>query len=71
MDITTRDGNKKRLAGKAGISTFGAKLMLEGPLKKQKDDGKGSSSFILSWKNSYLEQSSKMFYEYKLENTLL
>ncbi|MCD4679470.1 MAG: TonB-dependent receptor [Bacteroidales bacterium] len=64
MDITTRDGNKKRLSGKAAVSTFGAKLMLEGPISKQKDDGQGSSSFILSWKNSYLEQSSKIFYEY-------
>ncbi len=64
MDITTRDGNKKRLAGRAGLSTFGARLMLEGPLKKQAEEGGGSSSFILSTKNSYLEQSSKLFYQY-------
>ena len=36
MDITTRDGNKKRIAGKVGASTFGAKLTLEGPIKKAK-----------------------------------
>lgn len=64
MDLTTRDGNKKRLAGKAGASTFGAKLLLEGPLKKETETGSGSSSFILSLKNSYLEQSSKVLYEY-------
>lgn len=64
MDITTRDGNKKRMAGKVGASTFGANLLLEGPLKKQSDDGGGSSSFIFSAKNSYLEQSSKVFYDY-------
>jgi len=64
MDITTRDGNKKRLAGKIGASTFGAKAMIEGPLKKQPEKGGGSSSFILSIKNSYLEQSSKVFYNY-------
>lgn len=64
MDLTTRDGNKKRLSGKAGLSTFGGKLMLEGPLVKQKDDGKGSISFILTAKNSYLKESSKIFYEY-------
>ena len=29
MDITTRDGNKKRIAGKVGATTFGAKLTLE------------------------------------------
>jgi hypothetical protein len=64
MDLTTRDGNKKRLAGKAGASTFGAKLLLEGPLKKETETGSGSSSFILSLKNSYLEQSSKVLYKY-------
>lgn len=64
MDIKTKDGNKKRLAGKVGASTFGAKLLLEGPIKKQKEDGGGSSSFILSAKNSYLSQSSKLIYNY-------
>lgn len=64
MDITTRDGNKTRLSGKAGASTFGANLMIEGPLKKLKEGNLGSSSFIFSAKNSYLEQSSKVFYSY-------
>jgi hypothetical protein len=70
MDITTRDGNKKRLAGKIGASTFGANVLLEGPIKKQSEDGGGSASFILSAKNSYLEQSSKLFYEYVDEDGL-
>ena len=48
MDITTRDGNKTRFSGKAGASTFGANLMVEGPLQKMKDETKGSSSFIFS-----------------------
>ena len=60
MDITTRDGNKKRISGKVGATTFGSKILLEGPLKKAKEDGGGSSSFLLSYKNSYLEQSSKL-----------
>lgn len=64
MDISTRDGNKRRFSGKTGLSTFGAKLMLEGPIKKQTDDNANSSSFILSAKSSYLEQSSKVFYQY-------
>ncbi len=34
MDITTRDGNKQRYSGKVGLSTFGANLLLEGPIKK-------------------------------------
>lgn len=64
MDITTRDGNKKRLAGKIEASTFGAKVLLEGPLKKQPDAGGSSSSFVLSIKNSYLEETSKSLYKY-------
>jgi len=64
MDITTRDGNKNRISGKVGASTFGSNLMIEGPIKKMKDGAKGSSSFIFSAKNSYLEQSSKVFYNY-------
>ncbi len=64
MDITTRDGNKKRFGGKVGANTFGSKVILEGPLKKVTDESKGSSSFILTGKKSYLDQSSKVFYPY-------
>ena len=64
MDITTRDGNKNHLSGKLGASTFGAKVLLEGPIVKPKTDKSGSSSFVLSVKNSYLEQSSKSLYSY-------
>lgn len=63
MDITTRDGNKKRLSGKVATSTFGAKLLLEGPLTKVNEDG-ANSSFIISAKNSYLSQTAKTFYKY-------
>jgi hypothetical protein len=70
MDLTTRDGNNKRIAGKIGASTFGAKVLLEGPIVKQKAGSSGSSSFLLSYKNSYLEQSSKIFYSYIDENGL-
>lgn len=64
MDITTRDGNKKRLSGKVSASSFGGKVLLEGPLKKEKKVGGGSSSFVLSGKHSYLEQSSKIYQSY-------
>ncbi len=70
MDLTTRDGNKKRFAGKLGASTFGSKILLEGPISKQKTDNGGSASFMLSYKNSYLEQSSKIFYSYIDEDGL-
>lgn len=64
MDITTRDGNKNRLSGKMSLSTFMAKALIEGPLKKPKNEGDGSASFILTAKHSFLEQSSKLFYSY-------
>lgn len=63
MDITTRDGNKKRLAGKVGASTFGAKVMLEGPLKKAKNPDDMTASFIISAKNSYLDKTSLNVYK--------
>ena len=71
MDITTRDGNKKRIAGKVGASTFGAKVTLEGPIKKAKDDDDLTASFIISAKNSYLEKTSQMFYKYILDGNVL
>ncbi len=64
MDITTRDGNKKRLSGKIAASTFAAKIMLEGPFVKLKENGRGSSSFIFSAKHSYLPETSRGLYSY-------
>ena len=64
MDIKTRDGNKKRLAGKVDINNIGGQLLFEGPLLKLKDERKTSISFILSGKGSFLDKSSKVFYPY-------
>lgn len=64
MDITTRDGNKRRQSGKVGVNTFGASMLLEGPLKKETDKDKSTISYILSAKNSYLSKSSGTFYPY-------
>ncbi len=62
MDITSRDGNKKRLAGKFSANTFTSKLILEGPIKKEKEGDEGSSSFLLTGKTSYMDQTSKTLY---------
>ncbi len=70
MDITTRDGNKKRISGKISASTFGADILLEGPIVKQKETGGSSSSFILSAKNSYLDKTSQSLYSYVNEEGL-
>ena len=64
IDVNTRDGNKRRFGGKVDLSTFAGKLLLEGPLLKQKDGNSNSISFILSLKGSYLEQTSKLLYRY-------
>ncbi|MBP5796861.1 MAG: TonB-dependent receptor [Bacteroidales bacterium] len=70
MDITTRDGNKKRWTGKVGANCFGAKLTVEGPLKKAKGPDDAAVTYVLSAKNSYLEQSSKVLYNYASETGL-
>ena len=64
MDIKTRDGNKKRFAGKVDLNNIGGQLLLEGPIVKLKEDRKTSLSFILSGKGSFLNKSSKVFYPY-------
>ncbi|MCB9196421.1 MAG: TonB-dependent receptor [Flavobacteriales bacterium] len=66
MDVTTIDGNKKRMAGKVSVNPFGAKLTLEGPLKKLREDdlNSGTISYVFSAKTSYLEQTSKILYDY-------
>jgi hypothetical protein len=70
MDITTRDGNKRRLAGKISASPFGSKVLVEGPLKKYVEGAKTTSSFILSAKTSYLPTTSKILYAYVDKNGL-
>ena len=70
MDISTRDGNKKRISGKIGASVFGAKVMVEGPLKKAKKPEDATASFVLSAKNSYLEKTSQYLYPYASESGL-
>lgn len=63
VDITTRDGNRTGYHGKVSASPFLGKILLEGPIRKLNEDG-GSSSFILTAKNSYLNLTSPSLYEY-------
>ena len=63
MDITTRDGNKKRHSGKIGLNTFGASLILEGPLKRESERSKSTVSYLLTAKNSYLSKTSSFLYD--------
>lgn len=62
MDITYRDGNRKKFGGKISASPFMAKAVLEGPLGKVKDDKPAAGSYIFSAKHSLLNYSSKSLY---------
>lgn len=66
MDITYRDGNRKKFSGKISASPFMGKLVLEGPLRKKNKDGNNeelsNTSFILSAKHSLLPYTSKSLY---------
>jgi hypothetical protein len=62
MDITTRDGNKRHHTGKVGLSTFGANLILEGPLKRESETSKTTVTYLLTAKNSYLSRSWDAIY---------
>jgi len=64
MDIHMRDGNRKKFSGKIGATPISSKLILEGPLKKQKETGGSSASFLLNARGSFLEYSSRVFYPY-------
>ncbi|MCO6495497.1 MAG: TonB-dependent receptor [Bacteroidetes bacterium] len=63
VDIKTRDGNKTQHGGNINLGPFLSKISLEGPLKSFVQ-GSGSSSYVLSIKKSYLEQSAPIFYSY-------
>ncbi|MBL0744819.1 TonB-dependent receptor [Chryseolinea lacunae] len=49
LEVRTKDGNNKQLSGSAGIGTMASRLMIEGPIKKDK------SSFIISARRSYVD----------------
>jgi hypothetical protein len=59
LDVRTKDGNKNRLAGKVSASPIMARALLEGPLSRAKKEGGSSTTFLLSAKHSYLDQTSK------------
>lgn len=63
VDVSTREGNKKQFTAKVSANPITSKVLLEGPLRKF-SEGSGSASYIVSYKTSYLDQTSKMFYGY-------
>ncbi len=64
MDLTTRDGNKTKFSGKLNLNSMASKLLLEGPLKKIKEDEFNSVSYILSAKKSYIQWAGDNIYRH-------
>ena len=62
MDISYRDGNRKEFGGKISTSPFLAKVVLEGPMAKIKDNKPAVGSYIFSAKHSLLDYTSKTIY---------
>ncbi len=62
VNVTTKDGNKNELKGKIGINPILAKVFVEGPISKAKEEGGGTTTFLASLKHSYLDQSSTALY---------
>ncbi|MEM1135511.1 MAG: TonB-dependent receptor [Bacteroidota bacterium] len=53
LDVRTKDGNTNRLSGAGSIGTLASKIMLEGPIVRDK------SSFIISGRRSYADLIAK------------
>lgn len=49
LEVRTKDGNNKQFSGSGGIGSLASRLMLEGPIKKEK------SSFLISARRSYVD----------------
>jgi hypothetical protein len=64
VDISTRSGNKNRIGGILSLSPFMGKVLLEGPILKYKEDRPYSASFILTGKQSIIDQTSTVLYPY-------
>lgn len=62
MDVTYRDGNKKKFGGKISASPFMGRAVIEGPLYKDKNGTGKSGTFILSAKRSLLDLTSETLY---------
>lgn len=69
VDITTREGNKKRYSGLVSASPFQAKALLEGPIIKYNEKTGTGASFIFTGKHSYLDQTSKQLYGYAVDTS--
>jgi len=54
LEVRTKDGNNKTTTGSGGIGTLASRILIEGPIKKDK------SSFLLSARRSYIDGFLKL-----------
>lgn len=65
MDLKTRNGNFRRFSGKVEGNPIMAGALLEGPLFPKKEGKElAGASYLLSVRNSYLDQTSQQLYSY-------
>lgn len=64
VDVKTREGNRKRLAGLASVSPYQARAIIEGPLLPLKEDGGSSISFVLTGKQGLINKFDQSLYKY-------
>ncbi|MCS6929581.1 MAG: TonB-dependent receptor [Saprospiraceae bacterium] len=64
VDVKTREGNRKRLAGLVSASPFQARAMIEGPIVPLREEGGSSVSFVLAGKQALIDRLGKQLYPY-------
>ena len=60
IEMNMKDGNKTKLSGEGGLGLISSRLLLEGPIRFNKEK-KAKSSFIISGRRTYLDQVAKPF----------
>ncbi|MFZ4414195.1 MAG: TonB-dependent receptor [Bacteroidales bacterium] len=64
IDMTMKDGNKEKFSGEAGIGIISSRLLLEGPIVKNK------SSFIVSGRRTYIDILMQPFIQSTTNSTV-
>lgn len=62
VDVKTREGNRKRLAGNVSAGPFQAKAIIEGPIVPLKSDNGSSVSFVLAGKKALINDLDSKLY---------
>ncbi|MDA8896388.1 TonB-dependent receptor, partial [Bacteroidia bacterium] len=62
LDVRTKDGNNKKFGVEGGVGTIFSRLLVEGPIKKNK------ASFVIAGRRSYIDVLAKPFLNSDLQN---